>query len=175
MDSPYGKFRFAERGSGGWAAVYQVHGTIAAPRPTDLLAALGVEDWATDADDNGSGSDDQEAGDASDEADGELPEPGIHIQRIHVRDCTCVASSPVTSIQHTMHTHMHMHTHAELFTSQELRKMGTKAEIAGRAQAVMDAIGDRAEPISVANVKKMIHTITNNITTDPAQKKQRTS
>ena len=42
LKSPYGIFRY---GYDGFAAVYRVHGIIAAPRPRRLLAVLGVEDW----------------------------------------------------------------------------------------------------------------------------------
>ena len=48
--------------------------------------------------------------------------------------------------------------------------MGTKEEIALRAQKVVDQLADRTDPIEVDDVEEMIHTITNNIIT----KKQRT-
>ena len=72
MVSPYGMFR---HGYDGHAAVYRVHGIIAAPRPPDLLTAFGVEDWATDDDDDDSDPGDQEAAGEGDEADDETPPP----------------------------------------------------------------------------------------------------
>ena len=60
-------------------------------------------------------------------------------------------------------------THAE-FDPKVLRRMGTKEEIALRAQDVLGQIADRTRPIKVRDVEEMVHTITNNIIT----KKQRT-
>mgnify|MGYP006903289804 FL=1 len=65
--------------------------------------------------------------------------------------------------------HTHAHTHAE-FDPKVLRRMGTKEEIALRAQDVLDQIADQTRPIKVRDVEEMVHTITNNIIT----KKQRT-
>ena len=48
--------------------------------------------------------------------------------------------------------------------------MGTKEEIALRAQDALDQIADQTRPIKVRDVEEMVHTITNNIIT----KKQRT-
>ena len=64
-------------------------------------------------------------------------------------------------------SHTHMHTG---FDPKVLRRMGTKEEIALRAQKVVDQLADRTDPIEVDAVEEMIHTITNNIIT----KKQRT-
>ena len=66
--------------------------------------------------------------------------------------------------------HTHAHTHAE-FDPKELRRMGTKEEIALRAHDVLGQIAARTRPIKVRDVEEMVHTITNyNIIT----KKQRT-
>ena len=56
------------------------------------------------------------------------------------------------------------------FDTKVLRRMGTKEEIALRAQKVVDQLTDRTDPIEVDDVEEMIHTITNNI----ISKKQRT-
>ena len=55
------------------------------------------------------------------------------------------------------------------FDPKELRRMGTKEQIARRAQNAVDQLADRTGPIDVSDVEEMVHTITNNIT-----KKQRT-
>ena len=47
------------------------------------------------------------------------------------------------------------------------RRMGTKEEIALRAQKVVDQLADRTGPIDVSDVEEMVHTITNNITSVP--------
>ena len=74
LKSPYGLFRF---GYGGYAAVYRVHGIIAAPRPQALLDALGVDDWDTDGDDDDdNGSDKHEAEAESNEAEDEQTPEG---------------------------------------------------------------------------------------------------
>ena len=63
-------------GYDGHAAVYRVHGIIAAPRPQRLLAALHVEDWETDDGDGDSESGDHESEDESDEAEDEQAPEG---------------------------------------------------------------------------------------------------
>ena len=58
------------------------------------------------------------------------------------------------------------------FDAKVLRRMGTKEEIAHRAQNVLHQLADRKDPIDVADVEGMVHTITNNII---ITKKQRTT
>ena len=68
------------------------------------------------------------------------------------------------SLSTTPHTYMYTG-----FSPKELRRMGTKEDIALRAQKVVDQLADRTGPIEVSDVEEMVHTITNSIT-----KKQRT-